>query len=109
MASTTLNRVKTNQDAADISAATLARLVGVAPSTLTAAYRDQVYLGSEVEARLVDISCQVVELKNALSPLREPTNADDLRDLLRYMKDNDISTDRVREAVSSLFGFEGTK
>jgi hypothetical protein len=102
-----LNRVKTNQDAADISAATLARLVGVAPSTLTAAYRDQVYLGADVEAQLIEVSRQVVELKNALAPLREPTNANDLRDLLRYMKENDISTDRVREAVSSLFGFDG--
>jgi hypothetical protein len=91
-------------DAAGISAATLARLFGISPASLSNAFRDIGYLGSEREAELLTLSLRIVELQEALRPLREPTNVDDLRQLLDHAEVNGISPDKVRETVSSLFG-----
>lgn len=52
MISVTLSRARENMDAAKISGATLAALVGVAQSTLSAAFREQVRLDSQMELRL---------------------------------------------------------
>jgi|SRR5208282_322861 len=103
MTSITLGRARHNMETAKISAATLAKLTDLAPSTLSAAFRSVVYLGSETEARLLRMSIRVLELQEALRPLREPTDVGDLRRLLDFIEERNISADKIRETVSSLF------
>jgi len=106
MVSITLNRARTNMEAAKISTATLARLCDIAPSTLSAAYREQVYLGSEMEAKLLTMSTRLLNLQAAVTPLREPTNVNDLRRMLDHVEANKIEHDKIREVVWSLLGLD---
>src|SRR6266481_966232 len=104
MLSITLSRAKFQQGQAGLSAATLAKLCDIAPSTLSAAYREQVYLGSEKEAELLTTALRVQELQEALKPFREPTNVDDLRRILDFIAENNIEPEAIRAALTSVFG-----
>jgi hypothetical protein len=106
MISTTLARARTNMEAAKISGATLACLCGIAPSTLSAAYREQVRLDSQTELKLFETSIAVLRLQQSLSPLREPTSVSDLRQMLDFVEFNQTTEQQVRGALLSLFGIE---
>jgi hypothetical protein len=45
-------------------------------------------------------------LQEALRPLREPTNVDDLRRLLDALEESGITPEFVRSKVSEIFGNE---
>ena len=102
--SITLSRTQYNARVAGISNATLARLCGLQPSTLSAAFRSVVRLDSVKENELLTVVIAVQELQEALKPFREPTNVDDLRRVLDFIKSNDIEPTKIREALTSVFG-----
>jgi len=106
MISTTLGRARFNMETARISSATLACLCDIAPSTLSAAFREQVRLSSETEAKLFETSGAVLRLQQSLRPLREPTNVRDLRQMLDFVELNEIKPEQVRSALLALFGIE---
>jgi hypothetical protein len=108
MLSITLSRAQFNMKNAGISAATLAKLCGIAASTLSAAYREQVYLGSEKEAEFLTTTLRVQELQESLKPFREPTNVDDLRRVLDFIAATNIEPDKIREALTGVFGVAGS-
>jgi hypothetical protein len=93
---------------AGISAATLAKLCGLQPSTLSAAFRSVVRLDSTKEAELLTMTHRVQELQEALKPFCEPTNVDELSRVLDFIKANNISTDQIRQAITSVFGVTGS-
>ena len=106
MISTTLARARTNMEAAKISGATLACLAGIAPSTLSAAYREQVRLDSQTELKLFETSIAVLQLQQTLRPLREPTSVSGLRQMLDFVELNQTKPEEIRGALLSLFGIE---
>src|SRR5260370_32618151 len=103
MVSLTLSRARFNMGQAGLSAATLARLCGIAPSTLSAAFREQVYLGSEKESQLLTTTIRVQELQEALKPFREPTNCDDLQRVLDFIAANNIEPEAIRTSLTGGF------
>ena len=82
-----------------ISAATLARLTGISPSTMRDALRGESYLGAEREARVLEIASRVAKFKIALEPLDLPKEWADLAALL----ESGTSPEQVREMVSAIF------
>jgi len=106
MISTTLGRAKFNMEAAKISGATLACLAGIAPSTLSAAYREQVRLDSQTELKLFETSVAVLRLQQSLRPLQAPTSVNDLRAMLDHVELNKIDPSQIRSALQSLLGVE---
>jgi hypothetical protein len=68
---------------AGISAATLARLTGVAPTSLRDGLRGESYLGAEKEARILETASLVAKFKEALEPLDLPKEWADLDVLIR--------------------------
>ena len=106
MLSITLSRTRANMDAAKISGATLACLAGIAPSTLSAAYREQVRLDSQTELKLFETSVAVLRLQQSLRPLQAPTSVNDLRAMLDHVELNKIDPSQIRSALQSLLGVE---
>jgi hypothetical protein len=84
-----------------ISAATLARLTGISPSTLRDALRSEGYLGAEREARILETASRVAKFKIALEPLDLPREWMDLASLL------ESTPEQVRECVGSIFQRNG--
>jgi hypothetical protein len=78
---------------AGISAATLGKLAGISPTSTRDALRDEVYLGSEKEARLLETASRVSKFREALEPLDLPKEVSDLDALLK--------TGRTPEEVES--------
>jgi hypothetical protein len=105
--SITLGRAQWNMKQAGISAATLAKLCDLQPSTLSAAFRSVVRLDSQKEAELLRTTLDIQELQDALRPFREPTNFDDLRLVLDFINANNITPNRIRHAMSDVFGIAG--
>jgi hypothetical protein len=68
---------------AGLSAASLARLTGVAPTSLRDALRGESYLGAEREARILETVSLVAKFKQALEPLDLPKEWADLDVLLK--------------------------
>ena len=66
-----------------ISAATLARLTGISPSTMRDALRGESYLGAEREARILETASRVAKFKEALEPLDLPREWMDLDTLMK--------------------------
>jgi hypothetical protein len=106
MISITLSRARSNMEAAKISGATLACLAGIAPSTLSAAFREQVHLDSLTELKLFETSLAVLRLQRSLRPLQAPTNVNELRQILDFIETNQTTEQQVRGALLSLFGIE---
>jgi hypothetical protein len=104
MPSITLNMVGHNIATARISKATLARLADLSTGTISNAFRGIGYLGADKEAALLTLTTRIIELQEALRPLREPTEADDLKRLLDAMDESNITPDFVRSKVSEIFG-----
>jgi hypothetical protein len=102
--SITLSRAQYNAKLAGVSNATLAKLCGIQPSTLSAAFRSTVHLDSVKEAQLLSTVIAVQELQESLKPFREPTNVDDLRRVLDFIESNNIAPEKIREALTSVFG-----
>jgi hypothetical protein len=71
---------------AGVSAATLARLTGVAPTSLRDALRGESYLGAEKEARILKTVSLVAKFKQALEPLDLPKEWADLDVLIKSGK-----------------------
>jgi transcriptional regulator with XRE-family HTH domain len=84
-----------------ISAATLARMAGVSPTSLRDALRGESYLGAEREARILETASRVAKFKEALEPLDLPREWNDLAALL------ESTPEQVRECVGSIFQREG--
>jgi hypothetical protein len=106
MPSITLNLVKHNAETAGISAATLAKLFGVSAGSMSNAFRGIGYFGAEKEAALLTLTTRLIELQEALRPLREPTSVDDLRRLLDALEESGVTPEFVRSKVSEIFGNE---
>lgn len=85
MLSTTAARTRDNLRRAGIAATTFGLIVGVTPSTMRSALAGSAYLGSEAEARHLEVSAQLLRLVEALRPLR----CDDA-DVLRVMLKKDL-------------------
>lgn len=106
MLTTTLMRTKSQMEAAGITTATLAKICGISPSTLSGALRDLQYLGAEREALLLTTVTQVIELADALRPLQLPPNWSDLKQMLEAMRTNNVSPEQVRTTISGWCGRE---
>lgn len=104
MASITLGHVKRNMQVAGVSIATLARVGGLAPSTLVNAFRDLGYLGAERERDLFQLTIHLLEIQDALKPLELPTAADDLRRLLNACQEQGVAPETIRAKVNEIFG-----
>jgi hypothetical protein len=104
MLSVTLSRAQFNMKTVGISAATLARLCDIAPSTLSAAFREQIRLDSLKEAELLAVTVRLQEVQEALRPFREPTSVDDLRRVLDFISEHNIAPEQIRDALNSVFG-----
>lgn len=74
-----------------ISAATLARLTGISPSTLRDALRGESYLGAEREARILETASRVAKFKEALEPLDLPKEWADLETLLKWKTPEEVA------------------
>ncbi len=83
MKTATLILAETFLREAGISAATLARLAGVSPTSLRDALRGESYLGAEREARILETASRVAKFKVALEPLDLPKEWPDLAILLK--------------------------
>ena len=103
MVSVTLARIDENVRAAGISRAAFAIVCGVKPSTLSAAYNSIVNLGGPREAELLTASYRLVELRAACEPFALPPNANMVRVLVERLQDGTLTTERIRQMVSSLF------
>ncbi len=103
MASVTLARIDENVRAAGISRAAFAIVGEVKPSTLSAAYNGIINLGGPREAELLTASYRLVELRTALEPFALPSNASVVKVLVEKLQDGTLTTERIRQMVSSLF------
>src|SRR6266403_586418 len=103
MVSVTLARIDENVRAAGISRAAFAIVCGVKPSTLSAAYNSIVNLGGPREAELLTASFRLVELREACKPFPLPSEAGMVRQLVGRVLDGEVTTEKIREIVSSLF------
>jgi hypothetical protein len=102
MASTILNRVAENLNAAGCSRAILATVCGMKPSTLSAAYTGVVNLGHR-EAELLTASYRILEAAKALEPLPLPSDAASVGVLVNRLTDGTLATETIRETVQILF------
>lgn len=84
---------------AGISAASLARLVGLSPSTLRDALRGEAYLGGEREARVLETASQIAKFREALEPLDLPREWTDLESLMKTK-----TPEEVAGLVGQMFG-----
>ncbi len=84
-----------------VSTTTIAKLVNVSPSSLSAAMRDITYLGSEKEAEILTVAVKVSKFQRALEPLV-------VRDWesLKVLLDSGVEPDAVRLLVNKIFGKE---
>ncbi len=103
MASVTLARIDENVRAAGLSRAAFAIVCGVKPSTLSAAYNSIVNLGGPREAELLTVSYRLVELRTACEPFTLPPNTNMVRVLVQRLQGGTLTTERIRQMVSSLF------
>jgi hypothetical protein len=76
---------------ASVSAATLARLAGVSPTSLRDALRGESYLGAEKEARIQEISSRIARYKIALEPLDLPKEWDYLEMLMKTKTPEEVA------------------
>jgi hypothetical protein len=103
MASVILARIDENLRAAGLSRATFALVCGLKPSTLSAAYNSVVNLGGPREAELLTVSYRLVELREACKPFALPSDAGMVRQLVGRVLDGEVTAEKIREIVSSLF------
>jgi hypothetical protein len=90
-----------------ISARALAAVHGISPTKLQNAVDDVSYLGAQVESDLSETARLLLELERVARPLLLPVrDKDALRRLVNHVKDNDISPEQIRAAVSGVFGGE---
>jgi hypothetical protein len=78
-------------------------VVGVKPSTLSAAYNGIMNLGGPREAQLLTASFRLAELRTACEPFALPSNAGMVRVLVNRLQDGTLTAEKIREIVSSLF------
>ncbi len=104
MASITLNLMKQNAQSAGVPMSVLAQICDLRPTSLSSAFRGVMTLPSTIEARLLTVSCRVLEITQALSPLRAPNDANELGLLVAQLEDAHISLEDIRAAVQRMFG-----
>lgn len=98
--SITLIMAEKHVDESGVPISTLARLMNVSPSLLRGAIRGDFYVGSEREARLLELASLVAQYTKALRPLPLPPEWSDVQKLLKSGK----TPDEVNAFVSELFG-----
>ena len=103
MASVTLARIDENLRAAGLSRATFALVCGLKPSTLSAAYNSIVNLGGPREAEMLTLSHLLLSARTACEPFALPGDANMVRVLVNRLQDGTLTTEKIREMVSSLF------
>ncbi len=84
---------------AGISAAVLARLAGVAPTSLRDALRGESYLGLEKEVRLLEMASRIAKMREAVEPFDLPREVSDLDALLKSGR----TLEEVRQLVNAIF------
>jgi hypothetical protein len=104
MISITLARARENLKHAGVSHTTAALLVGLRPSTLTAAFREAVRLDPRVEANLLTISARCVELRETFKPFGLPEDSTNLQSLVDGLMNGRISLEKIRESVRDFLG-----
>ena len=87
-----------------ISARALAAVHGISPNRLQSAVDGVVYLGSQPECDLNQTAGLLLDLEQVVRPLKLPSDKDALRRLVKHVKDNDISAEQIRDAISGVFG-----
>jgi hypothetical protein len=108
MLTTTMGRLKmlveTDLKLAHISARQLAFVVGITPTRLGNAISDRVYLGSDKERDIEAAAKLLLRLEMAVRPLRLPDDAEALRNLHDYVRENNIDPEKIRDSIDVLFG-----
>jgi hypothetical protein len=100
-----MTRIKQRLESIEgLSAAGLSRLVGVSPSTMSAAFRGLTRLTDEKLELCASVTLRIISLQDALRPCRLPSDVDSLAALLEFVEQNGISDDDVREAIGKVFG-----
>src|SRR5713226_7496729 len=102
MASITLNRAKQNMRDANVPMAVLAQVAGLRPTSLSSVFRGVMTLDSRVEARLLTVSCRILEISQALTPLQMPDDAGDVSRLVAQLEDGQISLQDIRDSLARM-------
>jgi hypothetical protein len=98
--SATLRRTLDNLDTGNVSASAFAFVAGIPLSTMTAAFRGRLNLGSEVEAELLTLSVRVADVILTIRPFT--IERGDWA-LLKRLVESDKSVETIQQTVSSLF------
>jgi hypothetical protein len=110
MLTVTMNKIRERislLQSVGISARALAAVHGVSPAKLQNAVDDVSYLGAQVESDLSETARLLLELERVSRPLLLPVrDKDALRRLITHIKNNNISPEQIRAAVSGVFGGE---
>jgi hypothetical protein len=99
-----LSRARENVESAGVPLNILAVLCGIKPTSLSSAYREVMRLDSEKEARLFTISCRLLELKQALSPLELPRQAGSVERMVHQLESGQVTLDEIRASVGRMVG-----
>ena len=106
MLSPTLINARNRIKSIGLSDAIFARTCGLSPTAFSNVLREVSKFDGQTELHIHQVSVLLCEWASAVAPLRLPDNSNDLRRLLDYAERNGITTESVREYVSSIFGLE---
>jgi hypothetical protein len=105
---TTMARVKQRVDALRVSmklpAKAIAGLADLSPMKFSNALAGNIYLGSEVEMQLSELTLLLQDLELVVQPLVLPTDETTLRNLLDFVKEHNVNKEDVRSAFDLFFG-----
>lgn len=102
MISTLLARADENLRAAGVSRAVLAVVVGMKPSSLSAAFNGVVNLGHR-EGEVLTASHRILDAAIGCQPFLLPKDAQAVKVLVTKLADGALTTDQIRERVAFLF------
>jgi DNA-binding XRE family transcriptional regulator len=97
----TLSNVRRTIDTCGVQVVTLAKVYGIAPSTLSSGFADKSYLGSTKEAELLTLANQIARVVEALKPLELPRNGVQAAETLRFLLTRPL--DELAMQVSKIF------
>jgi hypothetical protein len=97
-------RAESLKVSAKISARQLAVLVDLSPTVLGNAFAGVTYLGAEKETELAKVTLLLESLEAAAKPLRLPEKIDDLRRMVDFIQEHEISPEQIRTALNTVFG-----
>jgi hypothetical protein len=98
-------RLRNRQTQLGVSAAFIAALGNIQPTTLSNAYRGLKTLENEKATELLNLTAYLIEIMDALRPFSFPlNNAEETRTLINHLRDNAVTPEKIRTTISNLLG-----